>query len=391
MKRILLGITGSIAAYKAIEIAKLLATECYDINIVLSRSTPNFLPTLTLKSLFPGKVFLANDHLNSKDKMLHIDLAKKSSLILIAPASASFIANLAHGFAPCLLSSLCLATGSPIVLAPAMNMNMWQNSAVQANVKKLQENGAIIIEPAVGKQACGDEGAGKMQEPIVIIDYVKNLSMTQNQILKGKKVVITAGPTREKIDPVRFISNYSSGKMGYAIAKAAQILGAEVILISGPTHLPIPQYIVFIPVNSAQEMLQASQLHIANADIFIATAAVTDYKPKIVAHEKIKRITASMIIDLEQTPDIVRTIKLSFPNVFCLGFAAETNNHLEYGSQKLASKSLDAIAINDVSNNKVFNQEENELTVIAKDGKKFIITKKAKLAAAFELLYGLFK
>ena len=391
MSTILIGITGSIAAYKAIEIAKLLIAEHYDINIVLSKSASNFLSTLTLKSLFPSKVFLADAHLSNKDKMLHIDLARQSDLILIAPASANFIANLAHGFAPCLLTSLCLATKSQIVLAPAMNMVIWQNRAVQANIKKLKKNGLIVIEPAAGKQACGDIGVGRMQAPAAIVDYVKNINVVKNQILKGKKVVVTAGPTQERIDPVRFISNYSSGKMGYAVATAAQVLGAKVVLISGPTHLSIPQCIEFVAVNSAQEMLQASRSCAKDADIFIATAAVADYRPKIVVNEKIKRTASSMIIEFEQNPDIVKEIKSLFPNVFCLGFAAETKNHLEYGSQKLASKGLDAIAINDVANNKVFNQEENELTVIAKDGKEFTIIKTIKLAAAFELLYGLFK
>ena len=390
MKNVILGISGSIAVYKAIELAKLLINANYNINIVLSKSAADFISPLTLKSLFPKKVFLADETLDDNDQMLHISLAKQADLILIAPCSANMIANLSNGSAACLLTSLYLATKAKTVLAPAMNMVMWENLIVQANIKKLKENGALIIPPSSGKQACGDNGIGRMPEPHNILEYIASIDFVTYNTLKGKKVVVTAGPTHEKIDPVRFISNCSSGKMGYNLAKAAQMLGATVTLISGPTSLNPLENMELIRVNSAQEMFEAAQKKATNCDIFISAAAVADYKPKSISLEKIKK-GADLILELERNPDIIYEIKSQFPYIFCLGFAAETTNHLEYGYQKLKAKNLDAIAINDVSKGKVFNEDYNELTVITKNGTEFIIEKNPKLEIAFKLLYTLFK
>ncbi|WHQ46590.1 MAG: bifunctional phosphopantothenoylcysteine decarboxylase/phosphopantothenate--cysteine ligase CoaBC [Candidatus Midichloria sp.] len=391
MKNIILGISGSIAAYKAIELAKLLINTNSNINIVLSKSATGFISPLTLKSLLPKKVFLADETLDDNDQMLHINLAKKADLILIAPCAANMIANLANGAASCLLTSLCLATKAKIIIAPAMNVVMWENSIVQANIKKLKEHGILVIYPTSGKQACSDNGIGRMSEPRDILEYISCVDFISHNILKGKKIVITAGPTQEKIDPVKFISNYSSGKMGYSLAKAAQMLGATVTLISGSTSLNQPKNIEFIGVSSAQEMFKAAQKHAVNCNIFISAAAVADYKPKSISLEKIKKGATVLNLELEKNPDIIYEIKSQFPHIFCLGFAAETTNHLEYGYQKLKTKNLDAIAINDVSTGKIFNEDYNELKVITKSSTEFLIAKKTKLEVAFELLYALFK
>ena len=249
MTQIIIGITGSIAAYKSIDLAKLLINEGFEIEIILTKSAADFVSSLTLRSLFPEKVHLWDEALGKRDEMLHISLAKAADLVLIAPASANMISKLVNAQANCLLSTICLATKAPILLAPAMNKAMWENEFVQANVKKLK----YIIGPASGIQACGDEGFGRMVEPVDIVEYIKAFNI--KKILQGKKIVITAGPTIEAIDPVRFISNHSSGKMGYALAKAAQNMGAEVTLISGPSSLATPSMVKRVDVLSALSKL----------------------------------------------------------------------------------------------------------------------------------------
>ena len=261
---IILGISGSIAAYKSIELAKLLLDNGYDIRIILSKSAADFVSPLTLRSLFPGKIYLHDDLLGPNDEMLHISLAKAASLVLIAPASANMIAKIANGYADCLLSTICLATNAKIIIAPAMNKVMWENEFVQANIKKLKH----VIGPNSGKQACGDEGLGRMLEPNEILEHIKYFAV--EKILQGKKILITAGPTLEAIDPIRYISNHSSGKMGYAIAKMAYLMGAEVTLISGPTNLPFPNGVKIIQVNSADKMLIEALSEAKKADIFIS-------------------------------------------------------------------------------------------------------------------------
>ena len=301
---IILGISGSIAAYKAIDIAKGLVDHGEDIRIVLSKSAADFISPLSLRSLFPGKVYLHNEHLGRQDEMLHISLAKAAKLILIAPASANIIATIANGFANCLLSSICSATKAPILLAPAMNKVMWENEYVQANIAKLKH----IIGPASGLQACGDNGLGRMVEVTEIIDYAQNFSTIKS--LSNKKVVITAGPTLEAIDPVRFLSNHSSGKMGYALAKMAAMMGAEVTLISGPTSITASNNVKLIKITSADEMLKAAIEYAKEADIFIANAAVADYKPQNYQLDKIKKNSETLNLQLIKNPDIISIIKL---------------------------------------------------------------------------------
>lgn len=380
MTKIIIGVTGSIAAYKTIDLAKLLIEDGFEIEIILSKSAADFVSPLTLRSLFPGKVYLWDETLGKGDEMLHIALAKAADLVLIAPASANMISKLANAQASCLLSTICLATKAPILLAPAMNKAMWENEFVQDNIKKLKH----IIGPAEGMQACGDEGLGRMVEPNKIVEYIKFFNT--DKILQGKKIVITAGPTVEPIDPVRFLSNYSSGKMGYALAREAQNMGAEVTLISGPTSLITPSMVNKIDVMSANDMMQASLNHAKNSDIFIGTAAVADYTPNVYTQEKIKKASGDLVLKLKYNPDIITIIKKEFPKVFVVGFAAETNNFNDYGLKKLDNKNLDMIAINDVSGGKAFGHDYNELHVVAKDKKYHFIEQSTKDEIAHQLL-----
>ncbi|WP_233485217.1 bifunctional phosphopantothenoylcysteine decarboxylase/phosphopantothenate--cysteine ligase CoaBC [Candidatus Fokinia solitaria] len=383
--RVILGITGSIAAYKAIDLAKILCRSSCDVRIVLSKTAHNFVSILTLKSLFPKKVYEYSDTIENGE-MLHISLAKTSDVVLIAPASANTISKLANGVADCLLSTLCLASRSAIVCVPAMNEGMWKNAFVQRNVEILQKNGVHILGPVDGEQACGSTGIGRMADISDIASYI--IQLQTPKLLLSKKVVITAGPTREKIDPVRFLSNYSSGKMGYAIAEVARNMGADVTLISGVTSLNTPLGINFISVDSASDMLNAVDKEVHKADIYIGVAAVSDYKPESYSAQKIKKQdnTDVMKLNLEKNVDIIRYIKEKYPKIFCVGFAAETNDFEKYGLQKIKSKHLDVVAINDVSDNKVFNSDCNEILLLTKNGQSFHIPHATKDIVAAALL-----
>jgi phosphopantothenoylcysteine decarboxylase/phosphopantothenate--cysteine ligase len=383
-KKIILGITGSIAAYKSIDLAKGLLLRSFDVQIVLSKTAPDFVSVLTLKSLFPGVVHEHDKALDANGNMLHITLGKSADLVLIAPASANAISKLAAGGADCLLSTLCLATTAKIMLAPAMNKVMWENSLVQGNIAKLKDAQFEILGPASGMQACGDVGFGRMLEPYEILEYISH--SFSPKILHGKKIIVTAGPTREKLDPVRFLSNYSSGKMGYAIADAAKNMGADVILITGPTFTQPPCGIETVHVESAHEMLYATEKVVQNADIFISTAAVADYRPEAYSTHKIKKDQEMLNLRLIKNIDIISYIKRMHPHVFCVAFAAETNDIEENGIKKLHKKNVDMIAINDVSDGKVFNQEENELHIVAKTGEAQLIKVNTKLNVARILL-----
>lgn len=377
---IILGISGSIAAYKSIDLAKSLIENGYEVKIVLSSSAEDFVSPLTLRSLFPNKVYLHNEALGSKDEMLHISLAKEADLILIAPASANTIAKLANGYADCLLSTICLASEAPIMLAPAMNKIMWENKFVQNNIAKFNH----IIGPASGKQACGDDGFGRMLEPEEIVEHVQSFYTSKS--LQNKKILITAGPTLERIDPVRFISNDSSGKMGYSLAKMALRMGADVTLISGPCTITPPNGVNLVKITSADEMLGATLEYAKNQDIFIASSAVADYKPKNCGTEKIKKSSKDFDIQMTLNPDILASVKQQFPNIFAVGFAAETSNFKEFGLKKIIDKKLDMIAINDVSNNQVFGKDHNELHVITKDKEEHFIKRDTKDNIAQQLL-----
>lgn len=303
--------------------------------------------------------------------MGHIELARWGDLILVAPASADFIARIAHGHGNDLLTTLCLAARCPIAVAPAMNQAMWAAPATQANLKTLQDMGIKQFGPAAGSQACGDVGLGRMLEATELAEMAADLFPTG--ILTGKRVVITAGPTREAIDPVRFISNHSSGKMGYALAEAARDAGAQVTLISGPVNLATPERVQRIDVVSADDMLKAAMDRVAQTDIFIATAAVADFRPQQAPGQKIKKQdnSGTLTLTLVENPDIVATVARQQPKPFTVGFAAETQDVINYARQKIARKQLDMIVANDVSRSDIgFNSDQNAVTVIWPQGQQ---------------------
>jgi phosphopantothenoylcysteine decarboxylase/phosphopantothenate--cysteine ligase len=379
-KRIILGITGGIAAYKSAEITRRLQDEGAEVRVVMSESAQEFIRPLTLQALSGNPVHTDLLDPEAEAAMGHIELARWADLVLIAPATANFVATLNQGSANDLMSSICLATTAPVMIAPAMNQAMWSNSASQQNIESLKQREVIILEPDNGIQACGDVGPGRLPQPETIVRQVASVFKTGE--MTGKKVVITAGPTREAIDPVRYISNHSSGKMGYAIADAMIDAGAEVILISGPVSLKQPDRCTLVSVTSAHEMLEAATEAAKGTDIFISAAAVADYYITETSDQKIKKKSDKMTLNLAKTPDIVSIIKEKNPKLFVLGFAAETQKVEQYAREKLASKNLDAIIANDVSREDIgFNSDDNEaLWVEQESTHHFSKCNKAQLA-----------
>ncbi len=380
-RRILLGVTGGIAAYKAAELIRRLKDQHADVRVVMTEAAQEFITPLTLQALSGNAVHLSLLDTEAEAAMGHIELAKWADLILIAPASADFIARLCSGMANDLLTTLCLASEAPIALAPAMNQAMWADKQTQENMNKLQQRAMHIFGPGSGSQACGDIGLGRMLEADEITHLASQLF--QSHILSGKHVVITAGPTREALDPVRYISNHSSGKMGYALAEAALNAGARVSLISGPVNLEEPERIKMLHVTSADDMLAASLTTAADADIFIGCAAVADYRPHDIAQQKIKKTGDEITLTLVKNPDIIASIAATEHKPFTVGFAAETQNLNNYAQAKLAKKNLDMIIANDVSNLNIgFNSEHNAATVFTKNTQKdFPICSKPLLAS----------
>jgi len=362
-KRVILGVTGGIAAYKSAELIRRLIDCDAEVRVVMTEGAKEFITPLTLQALSGNPIHDSLLDPTAEAAMGHIALARWADIILIAPASANFLAKLNAGQGNDLLNTLCLASAAPIVVAPAMNQQMWANASTQDNIKSLSNKGIHVLGPAEGSQACGDVGPGRMIEPLQLAQSLANFF--KNQALTGKKVVITAGPTREALDPIRYISNHSSGKMGFSIAEAAMEAGASTTLIAGPVTLSTPDRIKRIDVVSAQDMYEASLAEALDADIFIATAAVADYRPQNIAIEKIKKSTQSLTITLEKNPDIVAAVAQLSPKPFTVGFAAETQNVLDYARGKIKSKNLDMVAANDVSNSAIgFNSDENAITVI---------------------------
>jgi len=379
-KRIILGITGGIAAYKSAEITRRLQDEGAEVRVVMSESAQEFIRPLTLQALSGNPVHTDLLDPEAEAAMGHIELARWADIVLIAPATANFVATLNQGSANDLMSSICLATTAPVMIAPAMNQAMWSNSASQQNIESLKQREVIILEPDNGIQACGDVGPGRLPQPETIVRQVASVFKTGE--MTGKKVVITAGPTREAIDPVRYISNHSSGKMGYAIADAMIDAGADVTLISGPVSLKQPDRCTLVSVTSAHEMLEAATEAAKGTDIFISAAAVADYYIPKSSDQKIKKKSDKMTLNLAKTPDIVSIVKENNPKLFVLGFAAETQNVEQYAREKLASKNLDAIIANDVSREDIgFNSDDNEaLWVEQESTHHFSKCNKAQLA-----------
>lgn len=368
-KQIILGVTGGIAAYKAAEIIRRLKDCGADVRVVMTDAAKEFITPLTLQALSTNPVHHSLLDPEAEAAMGHIELARWADLVLIAPASANFMARLAGGHADDLLTTLCLATDAPIAIAPAMNQAMWRDKATQANLLTLQEKKVVIMGPGDGSQACGDIGPGRMLDPNDIAELTA--SQFQSSVLDGVKVVITAGPTREAIDPVRYISNHSSGKMGFSLAQAAIEAGASVTLISGPVALPTPERCHRIDISSAEQMLLAAEQQMGNCDIFIACAAVADYRPDSVADHKIKKTSESMTIQLVRNRDIISHIANHPQRPFTVGFAAETQNVKHYAREKLQAKGLDLIIANDVSNSDIgFNSDNNEVSLIWDDGEQ---------------------
>lgn len=382
-KKILLGITGGIAAYKTIELIRYLKKANAEVRVVLTPAAEAFVTPLTLQAISGNAVSTALLDPQAELAMGHIELAKWADLVIIAPASADFIARLRVGMGNDLLSTLCLATASPILLAPAMNQQMYKQLAVQENIATLIFRGMQFIGPNNGFQACGDVGVGRMSEPEEIYQAVLD-HFAKSQDLQGLNVTITAGPTREAIDPVRYISNHSSGKMGYSIAKAFAERGANVTLISGPVNLPTPDNVERINVQSAIEMEQQAVKFAQKSAIFIGCAAVSDYRMAEVSDQKIKKTENSDILTLTlvKNPDIIANVaNLAENRPFVVGFAAETQNIAEYAKTKLQRKNLDMICANDVSGGQVFGQDQNSLHLFWQNGeKKLPLADKEKLA-----------
>lgn len=362
-KRILLGITGGIAAYKSAELVRRLQDAGATVRVVMTPGATEFITPLTLQALSGNPVHLELLDTEAEAAMGHIELSRWADLILVAPASANFMAQLANGESGELLSAICLASRSPLALAPAMNQGMWRNASTQQNAELLRTRGISLFGPAEGEQACGDIGPGRMVEPDDIALLAADLFETGT--LAGRKVVITAGPTQEAIDPVRYISNHSSGKMGYALAEAAAEAGAETVLVSGPVSLATPDRVRTINVISAQEMYEAAVVEADGCDLFIASAAVADYRPVEAAPEKIKKSNDTMVIELVKNPDIVSAVASLTARPFTVGFAAETNNVEKYARGKLERKNLDLVIANDVSDRTIgFNSDDNEVLVV---------------------------
>jgi phosphopantothenoylcysteine decarboxylase / phosphopantothenate---cysteine ligase len=343
-KRILLGITGGIAAYKAAELTRLLVKDGADVRIALTEAATHFIGAATLQALSGQPVWTDLWDARVNDAMGHIELSRDRDLIVVAPASADFMAKLAHGLADDLLSTLCVARRCPLMVAPAMNVEMWQNPATARNAETLRADGVQIVGPASGGQACGEMGMGRMTEPADILADIR--FFFQPKRLAGKRVIVTAGPTEEPIDPVRVLTNTSSGKMGYAVARAAREAGADVTLISGPVSLPTPAGVSRVDVRTAREMFEAVKKDAKAADIFISVAAVADYRVKNPASQKIKKGNGHLSLELEENPDILAWVAGLPKPPFCVGFAAESENLAQNAKAKLAKKKLPLIVGN---------------------------------------------
>ncbi|MCW8923180.1 MAG: bifunctional phosphopantothenoylcysteine decarboxylase/phosphopantothenate--cysteine ligase CoaBC [Gammaproteobacteria bacterium] len=384
-KNILLGITGGIAAYKSAELTRRLKDAGADVRIAMTKAATEFVTPLTFQALsgHPVHTELLDEH--AEAGMGHIELARWADAILVAPASANFITKLTQGRADDLLSTLCLATEAPLAFAPAMNQAMWHDLATQANCKTLRQRGLFQFGPAAGEQACGEVGEGRMMEVPDLIDHLANCF--EHGELQALNVMITAGPTYEPIDPVRFIGNRSSGRMGYALAEAAREAGASVTLVSGPCHLETPERVQRIDVETAKQMHQVVFAHLPQCDIFIAAAAVADYRPAEARDQKIKKDHESLTLELERNPDILSEVAHSQTRPFVVGFAAETQNLAQHAKDKLQRKNLDMIAANLVGqsdNTKQdigFNSEYNSLQVFWPDGQTTLETTRKTLLA----------
>ena len=389
-QNILLGVTGSIAAYKAPELVRRLRDRGASVQVVMTEAASRFITATSLQAVSANPVRKDLWDEDAEAAMSHIELARWANLVLIAPASAEIMSRLAAGAASDLLTTVCLATEAPVVIAPAMNRLMWAHPAVQANRETLVSRGVRILGPGSGGQACGEFGEGRMLEPHEIADAIANVEATRTeeaappelpQLLRGTTVMVTAGPTREAIDPVRFISNHSSGKMGYALAQAVAEAGARVILISGPVSLPPPGNVECINIETAEQMFAETHKRIDGVDIFIGAAAVSDYRPASAREQKIKKNNAELRLDLVKAPDTLASVAKLDNGPFTVGFAAETERLREHALAKLRGKGLDLVVANQVGGGRGFDVDENAVEVYWKTGERsFPTMKKADLA-----------
>lgn len=382
-KHVLLGVTGSIAAYKIANLASMLVKLNADVHVIMTKNAEQFISPITFETLTGNKVIDDTFERNSGYHVAHIAMAAEADVVMIAPASANVIAKLAHGIADDMLTSTMLAVTAPILLSPAMNTHMYENPITQENIEKIKNLGYKIIEPADGYLACGDTGKGKMPEPEVLRECILQEIACKKDMV-GKKVLITAGPTRESIDPVRYITNHSTGKMGYALAENAARRGAEVTLISGPTQLKKPRFVKVTDVITAEEMYRSVEKEFDRQDIVVMSAAVADYRPEVVAENKIKKSDGEMKIPLERTTDILGTLTPRKKQQFICGFSMETENMLENSRAKLKKKNLDMIVANNL---KVagagFGTDTNVVTIITEDScEELPIMKKEEVAGA---------
>lgn len=369
-KTVLLGVTGGIAAYKIANLASALVKLHADVNVIMTQNATNFINPITFESLTGNKCIVDTFDRNFKFKVEHIALAELADVFMIAPASANVIGKIANGIADDMLTTTFMACKKKKILAPAMNTNMYENPIVQDNIKKLKDYGMEIIEPATGYLACGTTGSGKLPDEKILLEYILR-EVAYEKDLSGKTVLVTAGPTREAVDPVRFISNHSTGKMGYAIARCASLRGARVILVSGPVSIEPPLFAELVPVVSAEDMYNAVMKYKYEADIIIKSAAVADYTPVTISSEKIKKQDGDMRIELKRTKDILKELGQSRrENQFICGFAMETENLIENAVKKLESKNVDMIVANSLKTEGAgFGTDTNVVTLITEDGK----------------------
>lgn len=369
-KTVLLGVTGGIAAYKIANLASALVKLHADVNVIMTQNATNFINPITFESLTGNKCIVDTFDRNFKFKVEHIALAELADVFMVAPASANVIGKIAHGIADDMLTTTFMACKKKKILAPAMNTNMYENPIVQDNIRKLKSYGMEIIEPATGYLACGTTGSGKLPDEKILLEYILR-EVAYEKDLSGKTVLVTAGPTREAIDPVRFISNHSTGKMGYAIARSASLRGARVILVSGPVSIEPPLFAELVPVVSAEDMYNAVMKYKDEADIIVKSAAVADYTPVAASSEKIKKQDGDMRIELRRTKDILKELGNSRrENQFICGFAMETENLIENAVRKLESKNVDMIVANSLKTEGAgFGTDTNVVTLITKDGK----------------------
>jgi phosphopantothenoylcysteine decarboxylase/phosphopantothenate--cysteine ligase len=380
-RRLLIGVTGGIAAYKVAELARLLVKEGLDVQVVMTEAATRFVGTATFQALSGKPVFTDMWDPRADGGMAHIELSRDRDAIVIAPASADFIAKLAHGLADDLLSTLCLARECPLLVAPAMNRQMWENPATQRNLALLGRDGVTVLGPASGDQACGETGMGRLLEPDELLQGI--VAALQPKHLAGTRLLMTAGPTSEAIDPVRVITNLSSGKMGYALARAAREAGAAVTLVSGPTCLPVPFGVTRLDVVSAQQMFECVQAHLVGSDIFVSVAAVADYRPNTPASQKIKRRNQPETLELTPNPDILAYAASVPGGPFCVGFAAESEMLEAHAQEKRRSKNLPLLAANLVQN--ALGADDNAL-VLFDDSGRHELPRAPKLEVARQLI-----